>query len=72
MEAEQRDQSIRQLQAMRDGLRHAAACGAPCRMECPTFRRLPRASSARVFGRSEPMPAPAPRRSKAKRRVKPV
>jgi DNA-binding transcriptional MerR regulator len=34
------DRSIRQLTAMRDGLRHAAACPAPSHMECPTFRRL--------------------------------
>src|SRR5215510_1864222 len=34
------DQSIRRLIAVRDGLRHAAACPAPSHMECPTFRRL--------------------------------
>ncbi len=34
------DRSIRRLTAMRDGLRHAAACPAPSHMECPTFRRL--------------------------------
>ncbi len=34
------DDSIRKLTAMRDGLRHAAACPAPSHMECPTFRRL--------------------------------
>lgn len=34
------DTMIRQLSAMRDGLRHAAACPAPSHMECPTFRRL--------------------------------
>jgi DNA-binding transcriptional MerR regulator len=34
------DQSIRQLTAMRDGLRHAAVCKAPSHMECPKFRRL--------------------------------
>jgi DNA-binding transcriptional MerR regulator len=34
------DRTIRKLKAMRDGLRHAAACRAPSHMECPTFRRL--------------------------------
>ena len=34
------DRSIRKLIAMRDGLRHAAACPAPSHMECPKFRRL--------------------------------
>ncbi|MGX5732315.1 helix-turn-helix domain-containing protein [Pseudoxanthomonas beigongshangi] len=40
------DRTIRQLGAMRDGLRHAAACHAPSHMECPTFRRILRAASA--------------------------
>ena len=44
--AEELDETIRQLQAMRDGLRHAAACRAPSHMECPTFRRLLRAAAA--------------------------
>lgn len=34
------DATIRRLTAMRDGLRHAAACPAPSHLECPTFRRL--------------------------------
>lgn len=38
--AAQLDGMIRRLTAMRDGLRHAAACPAPSHMECPTFRRL--------------------------------
>lgn len=38
--ADELDRSIRQLTAMRDGLRHAAACSAPSHMECPKFRRL--------------------------------
>lgn len=32
--------TIRQLGAMRRGLRHAAVCPAPSHLECPTFRRL--------------------------------
>ena len=34
------DRKIRRLSAVRDGLRHAAACPARSHMECPTFRRL--------------------------------
>lgn len=44
--AEELDGTIRQLSAMRDGLRHAAACSAPSHMECPTFRRMLRAAAA--------------------------
>jgi len=40
------DRTIRELSAMRDGLRHAAACRAPSHMECPTFQRLIRAASS--------------------------
>jgi DNA-binding transcriptional MerR regulator len=38
--AETLDQKIRSLTAMRDGLRHAAACKAPNHLECPKFLRL--------------------------------
>lgn len=38
--AEELDQTIRHLTAMRDGLRHAAVCSAPSHMECPNFRRF--------------------------------
>ena len=38
--ARQVDRKIRKLSAVRDGLRHAAACPARSHMECPTFRRL--------------------------------
>jgi DNA-binding transcriptional MerR regulator len=38
--AKELDGAIRKLTAMRDGLRHAAACPAPSHLECPTFRRL--------------------------------
>ena len=44
--AEEIDKTIRQLSAMRDGLRHAAVCPAPSHMECPTFRRLLRAAAS--------------------------
>lgn len=38
--ADELDRTIRKLNAMRDGLRHAAMCSAPSHLECPTFRRL--------------------------------
>lgn len=44
--ANELDEKIRQLSAMRDGLRHAAACRAPSHMECPTFRRILRAAAS--------------------------
>lgn len=45
--AEQLDATIRQLTALREGLRHAAACPAPSHLECPTFRRLLGLAAAR-------------------------
>jgi DNA-binding transcriptional MerR regulator len=48
--AEELDETIRELSAMRDGLRHAAACTAPSHMECPTFRRLLRAAASGAIG----------------------
>lgn len=41
------DRTIKRLGALRDGLRHAAACPAPSHMECPTFRRLLKVAVAR-------------------------
>jgi DNA-binding transcriptional MerR regulator len=49
--ADELDQVIRKLTAMRDGLRHAAVCPAPSHMECPTFRRMLRLAGA---GRLKP------------------
>lgn len=34
------DEQVRRLQALGEGLRHAAACPAPSHMECPTFRGI--------------------------------
>lgn len=48
--ASELDRTIRNLSAMRDGLRHAAACSAPDHLECPTFRRLMRVAATRVMG----------------------
>jgi DNA-binding transcriptional MerR regulator len=45
------DRTIRRLTAMRDGLRHAAACPAASHLECPTFRRLLRAAASGALER---------------------
>ncbi|MFE1601944.1 helix-turn-helix domain-containing protein [Methylobacterium sp. ID0610] len=52
--ADELDRTIRRLSALRDGLRHAAACPAPSHAECPTFRRLRTIAAARV--RRSPLP----------------
>jgi DNA-binding transcriptional MerR regulator len=44
--ADDLDLRIRRLVAMRDGLRHAAACPAPSHMECPTFQAIIRKALA--------------------------
>ena len=49
--AEELNKKIRTLTAMRDGLRHAAACKAPSHMECRTFRRLLGAASKGALAR---------------------
>jgi DNA-binding transcriptional MerR regulator len=59
--AKELDRTIRKLSAMRDGLRHAAACPAPSHMECPTFRRILRAAASGAFG--APRKAPQPSRT---------
>jgi len=45
--ADELDKKIRELTAMRDGLRHAAECSAPSHFECPKFLRL-----LRIAGKS--------------------
>jgi DNA-binding transcriptional MerR regulator len=52
--ADELEKTIRELSAMRDGLRHAAACRAPSHMECPTFRRILRATVARGIAPLKP------------------
>ncbi len=55
--ASELDATIRQLTAMRDGLRHAVACKAPSHMECPKFRRIVKAAAAGAIGaRRERLP----------------
>jgi DNA-binding transcriptional MerR regulator len=50
--AEELDRKIRELRAMRDGLRHAMACAAPSHMECATFRRLMRAAASGALAKA--------------------
>ncbi len=47
--ADELDKTIRRLTAMRDGLRHAAACRASSHMECPKFGRILRAAASGAF-----------------------
>jgi DNA-binding transcriptional MerR regulator len=56
------DGRIRDLTAMRDGLRHAVACRAPSHMECPTFQRILRAAGAGAFARRPKAALKKPRR----------
>jgi DNA-binding transcriptional MerR regulator len=49
--AKELDATIRQLTAMRDGLRHAVNCSAPSHMECPKFRRIVQAAAAGAIGK---------------------
>lgn len=51
VKADQLDRSIKQLIAMRDGLRHAAKCPAPSHLECPTFQRMLRVAGKNEFRR---------------------
>jgi DNA-binding transcriptional MerR regulator len=48
--AHELDATIRQLAAMRDGLKHAAACTAPSHTECPKFQRIVQAAAAGAIG----------------------
>jgi len=47
------DQRIRSLEAMRDGLRHAAECPAPSHQACPSFQRLVRFAGRKAAERAE-------------------
>ncbi len=50
------DATIERLQALSNGLHHAAVCPAPNHFECPTFRKLLRAAGQ---GRLTPPPSAA-------------
>lgn len=54
------ERSIKQLKAVRDGLRHAANCPEKNHLDCPTFQRLMHAALA---GKIQPLTVAA---SKAK------
>lgn len=45
------DATIRELQAISRGLRHAAACPAPSHAQCPIFQRLLKAAAAGALRR---------------------
>jgi hypothetical protein len=55
--AEELDRTVVRLRAMRDGLRHAAACPAPSHLECPTFRRILRAAASGARRKGVPQPS---------------
>jgi len=55
--ADDLDKTIRKLTAMRDSLRHAAACPARTHMECPSFRRFLRAAASGAIGARRKTPA---------------
>jgi DNA-binding transcriptional MerR regulator len=44
--ASELDATIRQLSAVRRGLRHASVCPAPSHAECPTFKKLLKAAAS--------------------------
>jgi len=46
--ADEMDQTIRKLSAVRNSLRHAAACPKAHHMECVTFRRLVRIAASKA------------------------
>ncbi|MCR9236578.1 MAG: helix-turn-helix domain-containing protein [Alphaproteobacteria bacterium] len=48
--ADQLDRQIRDLTLLRNALRHVAECPAPSHMECPTFKRLLKVTTARKKG----------------------
>ena len=58
--ADQLDRAIGELSAMRDRLRHAAACPAPSHMECPTFRRHLQSAADRKPARTRHPPKRQP------------
>jgi hypothetical protein len=58
--ADELDATIRQLTAMRDGLRHAVNCKAPSHMECPKFRRILRVAASGKSSLAAAVPKSAP------------
>ena len=62
IKARELDQAIRKLDAIRAGLRHAAACRAPSHMECPTFRRILRVAASGKLDERQKSRRPRPRK----------
>ena len=61
--ADEYDEQIRRLTAVRDGLRHAAACTAADHLACPKFRRLMGLAASRAAARTgKPKARTAPTR----------
>ncbi|SHM34849.1 MerR HTH family regulatory protein [Halomonas cupida] len=56
------DHRIKELSALRDGLRHAMNCTAPSHLECPTFQRLMRIALTRQAGRGSQLKKVSARR----------
>lgn len=48
VKADELDKKIKELTAMREGLKHAAECPAPNHFECPTFLRLLKVTNRKV------------------------
>jgi DNA-binding transcriptional MerR regulator len=67
--ADEIDASIRQLSAVRRGLRHAAACPAPSHAECPTFKKLLKAAASGALDQQQRSKHPKPT-SKAPRHAR--
>ena len=63
--ARELDETIARLTAMRDGMRHVAACAAPDHMACPKFRRILKAvaSGAKAGRTADPASKLTPRRA---------
>jgi DNA-binding transcriptional MerR regulator len=59
--ADEIDATIKQLQAMSRGLRHAATCPAPSHAQCPTFQRLLKAAASGALDRRRLKPGPTSR-----------
>lgn len=51
--ANELDQQIREISALRDTLRHVADCPASTHMECPTFQRLVSIANRRVSAKTK-------------------
>ena len=54
--ADELDRKIAELSALRDQLRHGAACRAPSHMECPNFRRFLQSAISRQLNQARHKP----------------